>query len=93
MTGGCPIARALTSEKQGIESLLYHHVQYTIYFCIRWIVNIVMPVENIITVRQRELQLSSLLCDTCDVNQQKKELSYIIYFKNKTYKFSFLMGI
>jgi len=29
MTGGCPVARALTSEKQGIESLLYHHVQYT----------------------------------------------------------------
>lgn len=56
--GGCPVAGALTSEKTGnraIFCIATCGIRLS-HFRTRWIVNIVMYVENIITVRQRDLQ-------------------------------------
>lgn len=54
-----------------------------------------MPVENIITVRQRELQSRPLPCDTrhCNINQSKAKFLSTIILKRKLITFPFYRNL
>lgn len=58
--GGCPVARAFDVQKTGNRAILCIAtcgIRLS-HFRIRWIVNIVMHVENIIAVRQRDITVA-----------------------------------